>query len=60
MTQKCCPWAIDIDYGDIFFIFHKMSNLKMNTPIDFQNIFFGERYGLKEQHIKYLEYVFFD
>ena len=48
MTQKCCPQAINNDFGDIFLIFHKMSNLKMNTPIDFQ-FFFGKRYGLSEK-----------
>ena len=53
MKQKCCPCVINSDYGDIFLIFHKKSNLKMYTPIDFQAYFFGNRYGLKELHIKY-------
>ena len=36
-----------------------MSNLKMNTAIDFQFFFFDESNGFRELHIKYLEYVFF-
>ena len=58
-AKKNCPWAIINDFGNIFLNFHKLSNLKMNTVIDFQLFFFGESNGLKEIHIKNLEYGFF-
>ena len=47
------------DINNIFLTFHKISNLKMNTVIDFQLKKIGESNGLKELHIKYFEYVFF-
>ena len=58
-AKNFCPWAIINDFGNIFLNFHKLSNLKMNTVIDFQLFFFGESNGLKEIHIKNLEYGFF-
>ena len=38
-----------------------MSNLKLNTPIDFQHtyIYFSEIYGLKEMPKKYWNTIFF-
>ena len=39
----------------ILIFFYKMSNLKMNTIIDFYQFSLGESNGLKELHIKYLE-----
>ena len=53
-VTKFSTRAIINDSGNIFLTFHKISNLKMNTAIDFQLIFFGESKGLKELHIKYL------
>ena len=54
-ATKFSPWAIINDFGTIFLTFHKMSNLKMNTVIDFQIIFFGESNRIKELHIKNME-----
>ena len=58
-ATKFSPRPIINDSGNIFLTFYKMSNLKMNTVIDFQIIFFGKSNGLKELHIKYLEEYFF-
>ena len=48
----------DIDIGGQIQYLMCTGPLKMNTNFDFQ-IFFCESNGLKELHIKYLEYVFF-
>ena len=58
-ATKFSPRPIINDSGNIFLTFYKMSNLKMNTVIDFQIFFFGKSNGLKELHIKYLEWGFF-
>ena len=58
-VTKFSTRAIINDSDNIFLTLHKISNLKMNTAIDFQLIFFCESKGLKELHIKYLGYVFF-
>ena len=58
-ATKFSPRTIINDSGNIFLTFYKMSNLKMNTVIDFQIYFFGKSNGLKELHIKYLEEGFF-
>ena len=58
-VTKFSTRAMINDINNIFLTFHKISNLKMNTAIDFQLIFWVESKGLKELHIKYLGYVFF-
>ena len=58
-ATKFSPRPIINDSGNIFLTFYKMSNLKMNTVIDFQIFFVGKSNGLKELHIKNLEYGFF-
>ena len=52
------PRPIINDSGKKFQTFYKMSNLKMNTVIDFQIYFFGKSNGFMELHIKYLEWFF--
>ena len=53
---KICRWAVNNNYGDIFFIFHNI-----NFEVEYPNCLKkknSERSGLKEKLIKKMEYAF--